>query len=78
MQQVVGVGFPALRFRHETFREVLEIIRLLRQGGYRSYDGKYLQLEDARVVDLPEELPVIAVAASGSESAGGADGPWGS
>jgi G6PDH family F420-dependent oxidoreductase len=69
-EHVVGVGFPARRMRHERFREALEIIRLLWQGGYRSYEGRYLQLEDARVFDLPEELPVIAVAASGPASAG--------
>ena len=68
-EHVTGEGFPARRVRHERFREALEIIRLLWQGGYRSYDGKYLRLEDARVFDLPDELPVIAVAASGPESA---------
>jgi G6PDH family F420-dependent oxidoreductase len=68
-EHVTGEGFPARRVRHERFREALEIIRLLWQGGYRSYDGKHLQLEDARVFDLPEELPLIAVAASGPESA---------
>lgn len=67
-EHVVGLGFPARRRRHERFREALEIIRLLWQGGYRSYEGKYLHLEDARVFDLPAELPVIAVAASGPAS----------
>ena len=68
-EHVTGEGFPARRVRHERFREALEIIRLLWQGGYRSYDGRHLKLEDARVFDLPEEPPVIAVAASGPESA---------
>jgi G6PDH family F420-dependent oxidoreductase len=68
-EHVTGEGFPGRRVRHERFREALEIIRLLWQGGYRSYDGKHLRLEDARVFDLPERLPVIAVAASGPESA---------
>jgi len=68
-EHVTGEGFPGRRVRHERFREALEIIRLLWQGGYRSYDGKYLRLEDARVFDLPGELPVMAVAASGPESA---------
>jgi G6PDH family F420-dependent oxidoreductase len=68
-EHVTGEGFPARRVRHERFREALEIIRLLWRGGYRSYDGRYLKLEDARVFDLPEELPVIAVAASGPGSA---------
>jgi G6PDH family F420-dependent oxidoreductase len=68
-EHVTGEGFPGRRVRHERFREALEIIRLLWQGGYRSYEGKHLQLEDARVFDLPEQLPVIAVAASGPASA---------
>jgi G6PDH family F420-dependent oxidoreductase len=68
-EHIVGTGFPGQRVRHERFREALEIIRLLWQGGYRSYEGKYLQLEDARVFDLPDQLPVIAVAASGPVSA---------
>ncbi|WP_432498919.1 TIGR03557 family F420-dependent LLM class oxidoreductase [Kineococcus auxinigenes] len=68
-EHVVGRGFPAVAERHERFREALEIIRLLWQGGYRTYEGKHLRLEDARVFDLPQELPVIAVAASGPVSA---------
>ena len=68
-EHVVGRGFPAVRVRHELLREALEIIRLLWQGGYQSYDGKHLQLEDTRVFDLPEQLPLIAVAASGKPSA---------
>jgi G6PDH family F420-dependent oxidoreductase len=68
-EHVTGLGFPAREVRHERLREALEIIRLLWQGGYRSYDGRHLKLEDARVFDLPAELPVIAVAASGPESA---------
>ncbi|MFP8959787.1 TIGR03557 family F420-dependent LLM class oxidoreductase [Streptomyces nanhaiensis] len=68
-EHVVGRGFPAVAARHEMLREALEIIRLLWRGGYRSYEGKHLHLEDARVFDLPEELPLIAVAASGRPSA---------
>ncbi|MEV1144972.1 TIGR03557 family F420-dependent LLM class oxidoreductase [Micromonospora sp. NPDC049799] len=68
-EHVVGQGFPSVRGRHERLREALEIIRLLWQGGYQSYDGRHLHLEDARVFDLPETPPVIAVAASGRSSA---------
>ncbi|MFE3455200.1 TIGR03557 family F420-dependent LLM class oxidoreductase [Nonomuraea sp. NPDC059194] len=69
-EHVVGREFPdAVRVRHEMLREALEIIRALWLGGYRSYEGKYLRLEDARVFDLPEEPPMIAVAASGPVSA---------
>ena len=68
-EHVVGRGFPAVAERQEMLREALEIIRLLWQGGYRSYRGEYLDLEDARVFDLPDRLPVIAVAAGGPDAA---------
>ncbi|GAA2404688.1 LLM class F420-dependent oxidoreductase [Streptomyces glaucosporus] len=68
-EHVVGRGFPDVRLRHEMLREALEIIRLLWRGGYQSYEGKHLRLEDARVFDLPASPPLIAVAASGGPSA---------
>jgi G6PDH family F420-dependent oxidoreductase len=68
-EHVVGRGFPAVADRQAMLREALEIIRLLWQGGYQSYRGEYLDLEDARVFDLPDELPVIAVAAGGTDAA---------
>ena len=39
------------------------------RAGISSYRGEYLDLEDARVFDLPDELPVIAVAAGGPDAA---------
>ena len=66
---VGGQQFPSVRGRQERLREALDIINLLWQGGYQSYEGKHLQLEDARVFDLPEQLPVIAVAAGGKNAA---------
>ncbi|MEV4348455.1 TIGR03557 family F420-dependent LLM class oxidoreductase [Actinoplanes sp. NPDC049596] len=68
-EHVVGQGFPSVRGRHERLVEALDIINLLWQGGYQSYEGKHLQLEDAQVFDLPEKLPVIAVAAGGNNAA---------
>lgn len=74
-EHVVGQGWPAVHVRHRMLRESLEIIRLLwRQGehadrGYRSYEGTYLTIEDARVFDLPETLPRIVVAAGGERAA---------
>ena len=68
-EHVVGRGFPAVADRQAMLREALEIIRLLWRGGYQSYRGEYLDLEDARVFDLPDELPVIAVAAGGADAA---------
>lgn len=69
-EHVVGRGFPdSVRVRHEMLREALEIIRLLWQGGYRSYEGRHLRLEDARVFDLPSSPPLLAVAAGGEQAA---------
>jgi G6PDH family F420-dependent oxidoreductase len=68
-EHVVGRGFPSVSERQDMLREALEIIRLLWSGGYHSYRGQYLDLEDARVFDLPDELPVIAVAAGGPDAA---------
>lgn len=69
-EHVTGEGFPnSVPERHARLREALEIIRLLWSGGYQSYHGQYLKLDDARVFDLPQELPPIAVAAGGSLAA---------
>ena len=68
-EHVVGQGWPPVHVRHRMFRESLEIIRLLWQGGYRTYEGQHLTIEDARVFDLPETLPKIVVAAGGPRAA---------
>jgi G6PDH family F420-dependent oxidoreductase len=68
-EHVVGQGWPAVHVRHRMFRESLEIIRMLWRGGYQSYEGRHLTIEDARVFDLPETLPKIVVAAGGPRAA---------
>ncbi|MGW5386268.1 TIGR03557 family F420-dependent LLM class oxidoreductase [Nocardia sp. NPDC003963] len=69
-EHIVGEGFPVdVAGRHQLLREAVEIIRLLWLGGYRSYDGRYLKLSDARIFDLPAEQPPIAVAAGGNNAA---------
>lgn len=67
-EHIVGRGFPGVHERHAMFDEALDIIRLLWQGGYQNYDGTYLKLEDARIFDLPDVLPTMAVAVSGPDS----------
>ena len=68
-EHVVGEGWPEVGNRHRMFREALEIIRNLWDGGYQSYRGDYLAVEDARVFDLPDELPPIVVAGGGPQAA---------
>lgn len=67
-EHVIG-AFPGVHERHDRLREAIEIISMLWQPGYHSYDGLYYTVDDARVFDLPETPPVIAVAASGDLSA---------
>jgi G6PDH family F420-dependent oxidoreductase len=68
-EHVTGAEWPVVGVRQEMLREALEIIRLLWEGGYRTYRGRYLSIEDARVFDLPETRPEIAVAAGGPRAA---------
>ncbi len=68
-EHIVGRGWPAVTERHQMFREALEIIRALWSGGYHSYEGRHLKLEDARVFDLPESPIPIAVAIGGPAGA---------
>ncbi|XVQ09528.1 TIGR03557 family F420-dependent LLM class oxidoreductase [Spirillospora sp. CA-255316] len=68
-EHVTGAPWPSITVRHEMLREALEIIRLLWSGGYHSYEGKHLTLDDARVFDLPSELPPVIVAAAGDRAA---------
>ncbi len=67
-EHVVGRGWPPVSVRHEMLREAVEIIRLLWQGGYQSFRGRHLTLEDARLFDLPDEPIELAIAASGDDS----------
>ncbi|GAA1831427.1 LLM class F420-dependent oxidoreductase [Pseudonocardia alni subsp. carboxydivorans] len=68
-EHVTGHPWPVVGVRHAMLREALEIIRLLWSGGYRTYRGAHLSVEDARVFDLPETLPDIVVAAGGPKAA---------
>lgn len=68
-EHVTGHPWPVVGVRHAMLREALEIIRLLWSGGYRTYRGTHLSIEDARVFDLPETLPDIVVAAGGPKAA---------
>ncbi len=69
-EHILGDHWPPIDVRREMLDEAVEIIRLLWQGGSRSYDGAFYTVENARLYTLPEELPPIMVAAAGPESAG--------
>lgn len=68
-EHILGDHWPPYDVRLEMLEESLEIIRLLWQGDMVSYYGCYYVVENARLYTLPDLLPKIMVAASGSKSA---------
>jgi G6PDH family F420-dependent oxidoreductase len=68
-EHILGDRWPSVDTRQEMMEEAIDVIRLLWQGGYQSHDGQYFVVENARIYDLPEQLPEIMVAASGPEAA---------
>lgn len=67
-EHVVGRGWPPVDVRHEMLSEAVQIIRRLWEGGFVSFRGRHLTVEDAQVFSLPDESPEIAIAASGPAS----------
>jgi G6PDH family F420-dependent oxidoreductase len=49
-------------------REAVEIIRALWEGGYVRHQGQHFAFDSAKVWDLPDDLPPIGIAVSGSDS----------
>jgi len=69
MNLIFGDRWPPVRIRHAMLKEAVEIIRLLWRGKQENFSGLYYQVENARLYTLPDELPPIALAASGSNAA---------
>ncbi len=68
-EHITGEKWPPYDIRAEMLEEAVEIIRLLWQGGSQSYDGAYYTVENAQVYSLPDQLPLLMVAAAGENSA---------
>ncbi|MCW2622474.1 MAG: putative dehydrogenase, partial [Frankiales bacterium] len=68
-EHVVGHGWPPADIRHDMLREAVEILRALWDGGWTNYRGQYFEVESAKVFDLPDQLPPVGIAGSGTQSA---------
>ena len=68
-EHVTGEHWPPVSLRQEMLIEAVELIRELWAGGYTTRYGEFFTVENARIYTLPEKLPPIYVAASGSDSA---------
>jgi G6PDH family F420-dependent oxidoreductase len=68
-EHVVGGGWPAADVRHEMLIEAVGIIRELFTGRYVSRRGGHIDVESAKLWDLPDQAPPIGIAVSGRQSA---------
>jgi G6PDH family F420-dependent oxidoreductase len=68
-EHIVGKGWPSAPVRQKMLEEAVEIIRLLWQGGEQSYFGTHFTVDHARLYTLPDQLPPLYLAASGSRAA---------
>jgi coenzyme F420-dependent glucose-6-phosphate dehydrogenase len=68
-EHILGDPWPSATVRLEMLEEAIDVIRLLWDGGQQNHYGKHYTVENARIYSLPEVLPPIYVAASGSNAA---------
>jgi G6PDH family F420-dependent oxidoreductase len=64
-EHVVGQGWPMVRERHEMLVEAIDIIRELFTGEYVDYVGKHYRVDSAKLWDVSDTPPPIALAVSG-------------
>lgn len=67
-EHVVGAGWPSPRVRLDMLEEAVGIIRALFTGDNVNHQGDHFDVANARLWDLPDELPPIGIAVSGGRS----------
>jgi len=67
-EHVVGGGWPPVDVRHDMLEEAVQIIRDLWRGEEISRHGQHFEVQNARLFDVPERPPPLAIAASGPAS----------
>jgi coenzyme F420-dependent glucose-6-phosphate dehydrogenase len=67
-EHVLGEHWPEPATRLAMLAEAVQILRLLWQGGERSYAGRYFTVEQAQIYTLPEHPPPIFIAGGGKKS----------
>jgi len=68
-EHITGEHWPEYEVRAERLEESIEVIRALWTGENTSHHGRHYTVENARIYDVPAELPAIIVAAGGPRSA---------
>ena len=67
-EHILGDRWPQADERLEMLEEAVEVIRTLWQGGFQSHRGRHYRVENARIYDLPEQLPAILISGFGPKS----------
>ncbi len=68
-EHITGEHWPEYEVRSERLEESVGIIRALWTGDVTSHHGRHFTVENARIYDVPDELPPIVIAAGGRRSA---------
>jgi G6PDH family F420-dependent oxidoreductase len=67
-EHILGDRWPATDERLELLEEAVQVIRCLWQGGTQSFDGQHFMVDNARIYDLPDELPLITMSGFGPKA----------
>jgi coenzyme F420-dependent glucose-6-phosphate dehydrogenase len=68
-EHIYGDRWPTGPERRAMLEEAIGLMRLLWEGGTRSFQGRFYRVEQARIYSLPASPPPIFVAATGKSSA---------
>jgi coenzyme F420-dependent glucose-6-phosphate dehydrogenase len=68
-EHILGAHWSPPDVRLEMLEEAITVIRQLWQGRVQSHRGRYFTVENGCVYTLPDQLPPILIAASGSRAA---------
>ena len=68
-EHILGDAWPDTDRRLDMLEESIEVMRMLWEGGTHSYAGRFYEVRNARLYDLPDEPPPVIVSAFGSKSA---------
>ena len=69
-EHITGRLWPPPDMRQDMLEEAVEVLRLLHAGGERSHHGRFFEVHDARIYNLPEQPLPIYMAAAGEQAAG--------
>jgi G6PDH family F420-dependent oxidoreductase len=67
-EHILGDRWPSTDERLAMLEEAVEVIRLLWEGGTRSFDGQFYALDNARIYNLPEQPIPITVSGFGPKA----------